>query len=78
MTEGTTEDAAAQRAAEQARLRKAKREAKIKAGGTARLNRITGLGGGFQRGTLKLESCSSRGFSPRFTTYNAVANHIFR
>ncbi|KAF6792996.1 hypothetical protein CSOJ01_14052 [Colletotrichum sojae] len=49
MTEATTEDAAAQRAAEQARLRKAKREAKIKAGGTARLNRITGLGGGFQR-----------------------------
>ncbi|KAF6826714.1 hypothetical protein CMUS01_09297 [Colletotrichum musicola] len=54
MTEATTEDAAAQRAAEQARLRKAKREAKIKAGGTARLNRITGLGGGFQRGTLRL------------------------
>ncbi|KAM5351980.1 hypothetical protein ACJ41O_004703 [Fusarium nematophilum] len=39
------EDAAAQRAAEQARLRKERREAKIKAGGSARLNKITGLGG---------------------------------
>ncbi|KAM0815252.1 hypothetical protein AB5N19_01046 [Seiridium cardinale] len=43
------EDAAAARAAEQTRLRKERREAKIKAGGTARLNKITGLGGGFQR-----------------------------
>ncbi|WYZ37266.1 hypothetical protein EsH8_II_000772 [Colletotrichum jinshuiense] len=49
MTEATPEDAAAQRAAEQARIRKAKREAKIRAGGTSRLNKITGLGGGFQR-----------------------------
>ncbi|KAL0940981.1 uncharacterized protein CTRU02_203744 [Colletotrichum truncatum] len=49
MADTTPEDAAAQRAAEQARLRKAKREAKIRAGGTARLNKITGLGGGFQR-----------------------------
>ncbi|KAI1869079.1 uncharacterized protein JN550_006066 [Neoarthrinium moseri] len=39
------EDAAAARAAEQARLRKERREAKIKAGGAARLNKITGLGG---------------------------------
>jgi len=46
----TGEDAAAARAAEQARLRKERREAKIKAGGSARLNKITGLGGGFQRG----------------------------
>ncbi|KOS20612.1 Sad1-interacting factor 1 [Escovopsis weberi] len=38
-------DAAAQRAAEQARLRKERREAKIKAGGSARLNKITGAGG---------------------------------
>ncbi|KND94505.1 hypothetical protein TOPH_01088 [Tolypocladium ophioglossoides CBS 100239] len=38
-------DAAAQRAAEQARLRKERREAKIKAGGSARLNKITGIGG---------------------------------
>ncbi|KAI5466901.1 hypothetical protein BGZ63DRAFT_418651 [Mariannaea sp. PMI_226] len=39
------EDAAAKRASEQARLRKERREAKIKAGGSARLNKITGLGG---------------------------------
>ncbi|KAL7937508.1 hypothetical protein V8C35DRAFT_292676, partial [Trichoderma chlorosporum] len=38
-------DAAALRAAEQARLRKERREAKIKAGGSARLERITGVGG---------------------------------
>lgn len=37
-------------AAEQARLRKERREAKIRAGGSARLNKITGLGGGIQRG----------------------------
>ena len=45
MAETSPEDAAAQRAAEQARLRKERREAKIKAGGTDRLNKITGLGG---------------------------------
>jgi hypothetical protein len=47
MTETTQspDDAAAQRAAEQARLRKERREAKLKAGGSARLNKITGLGG---------------------------------
>lgn len=44
------EDVAAARAAEQARLRKERREAKIRAGGAARLNKITGLGGGVQRG----------------------------
>jgi hypothetical protein len=51
MTE-TSDDAAAAsaRAAEQARLRKERREAKIKAGGASRLNKITGLGGGIQRG----------------------------
>ena len=43
-------DARAQRAAEQARLRKERREAKLKAGGSARLNKITGLGGGVPRG----------------------------
>jgi hypothetical protein len=37
-------------AAEQARIRKERREAKIRAGGSARLNKITGLGGGLQRG----------------------------
>ncbi len=45
-----SEDAAAARAAEQARLRKERREAKIRAGGASRLNKITGLGGGLQRG----------------------------
>lgn len=39
------EDARAQRAIEQARLRKERREAKLRAGGSARLNKITGLGG---------------------------------
>lgn len=37
-------------AAEQARLRKERREAKIRAGGSARLDKITGLGGGISRG----------------------------
>ncbi|KAM0277916.1 hypothetical protein ACHAQH_005459 [Verticillium albo-atrum] len=45
MTEITPEDAAAQRASEQARLRKERREAKIRAGGASRLDKITGLGG---------------------------------
>jgi hypothetical protein len=45
-------DPASSRAAEQARLRKEKREAKIRAGGSARLDKITGLGGGIQRGIL--------------------------
>ncbi|KAK0651298.1 hypothetical protein B0T16DRAFT_403566 [Cercophora newfieldiana] len=48
MTE-TTDDAAAARAAEQIRIRKERREAKIKAGAASRLDRITGLGGGIQR-----------------------------
>ena len=55
MTETTSlpaEDAAAARALEQARIRKERREAKIKAGGTSRLNKISGLGGGIQRGML--------------------------
>lgn len=54
-------------AAEQARLRKERREAKIRAGGSARLNKITGIGGGISRGTLKsglpserYPSCSAR------------------
>lgn len=50
MSDDAASDAASQRAAEQARLRKERREAKIRAGGSARLNRITGLGGGLQRG----------------------------
>ena len=53
MTEGvsSSEDAATARAAEQVRLRKQRREAKIKAGGASRLDRITGLGGGVPRGS---------------------------
>ncbi|KAG6022192.1 hypothetical protein E4U41_002300 [Claviceps citrina] len=38
-------DDAAQRASEQARLRRQRRDAKIKAGGADRLNKITGIGG---------------------------------
>ncbi|KAK4157452.1 Golgi to ER traffic protein 2 [Chaetomidium leptoderma] len=50
MTEfAADEDAASARATEQARLRKARREAKIKAGAENRLNKITGLGGGVPR-----------------------------
>ncbi len=45
-------DAAAQRASEQARLRKERREAKLKAGGSARLNKITGIGGRVVGGAL--------------------------
>lgn len=54
MTEGpiSAEDAAAARAASQASLRKKRREAKIKQGGADRLNKITGLGGGIQRGGI--------------------------
>lgn len=53
MTEQTDQDAAARRALEQARLRKERREAKIKAGGAARLNRITSAGGGISRGKFR-------------------------
>ncbi|KAI1813644.1 hypothetical protein GGS20DRAFT_586325 [Poronia punctata] len=50
MTEGLSpEDAAAARAAEQIRLRKQRREAKLKAGGASRLDKITGLGGGIPK-----------------------------
>ncbi|KAK5660787.1 hypothetical protein OQA88_12154 [Cercophora sp. LCS_1] len=45
MTELSPDEAAAARAAEQVRLRKARREAKIKAGGLDRMNKITGAGG---------------------------------
>lgn len=54
------EDAASARAAEQARLRKERREAKIKAGGSARLNKITGLGGGLQRGMFMYRSSANQ------------------
>ncbi|KAI1433206.1 hypothetical protein GGR50DRAFT_688444 [Xylaria sp. CBS 124048] len=52
MTEGvsSSEDAAAARAAEQVRQRKLRREAKIRAGGASRLDKITGLSGGLPKG----------------------------
>ncbi|KAK1782900.1 hypothetical protein QBC45DRAFT_401259 [Copromyces sp. CBS 386.78] len=50
MTEGVSPaDAAEARALEQARIRKERREAKIRANAGNRLNRITGLGGGVER-----------------------------
>lgn len=53
MTEGVSPaDAAEARALEQARIRKERREAKIKANAGNRLNRITGLGGGVERGVF--------------------------
>lgn len=60
MSDDAASDAASQRAAEQARLRKERREAKLRAGGSARLNRITGLGGGLQRGMLSRATQLSR------------------
>lgn len=39
-------------AAEQARIRKERREAKLRQNAGARLNKITGLGGGIQRGAI--------------------------
>ena len=50
----SAEAAASQRAAAQARRRKEIREAKIRAGGANRLNKITGLGGGIERGSVVL------------------------
>ncbi|GAP83728.1 putative sad1 interacting factor 1 protein [Rosellinia necatrix] len=66
MTEGvsSSEDAAAARAAEQVRLRKQRREAKIKAGGSSRLDRITGLGGGFARVESPAQAPASTESSP--------------
>jgi hypothetical protein len=60
MTEQSPEDAAAQRAAEQIRLRKERREAKIKAGGAARLNKINGLSGRAPGMTAWTPSCRPR------------------
>jgi GET complex subunit GET2 len=60
MTEQSPEDAAAQRAAEQIRLRKERREAKIKAGGAARLNKINGLSGRAPGMTACPSSCRPR------------------
>ncbi|TLD29025.1 hypothetical protein PspLS_03155 [Pyricularia sp. CBS 133598] len=68
MTESADVDAAAARASEQARLRKERREAKIKAGGSARLNRITGLGGGFQRDPIPTATASGTDATTNTTT----------
>ncbi|KAJ2906903.1 hypothetical protein MKZ38_009766 [Zalerion maritima] len=50
------EDAAAQRATEQARLRKERREARIRAGGASRLNKITGVAGNVPGGESYLST----------------------
>ncbi|KAF7540398.1 hypothetical protein G7Z17_g12205 [Cylindrodendrum hubeiense] len=67
MTETTLspEDAAAQRASEQARLRKERREAKIKAGGSARLSKITGASGGLPHGRARILNGGAPGLYPR-------------
>jgi hypothetical protein len=46
MADATQENAAALRAAEQARIRKERLEAKVRAGGSIRLNRITSSNSG--------------------------------
>ncbi|CAN8104303.1 unnamed protein product [Discula destructiva] len=72
------EDAAAARAAEQARIRKERREAKIKAGGSARLNKITGLGGGVQRDpipTTTASDASSPAATPAQQASSAEQHH---
>ncbi|KAI3340275.1 hypothetical protein F4824DRAFT_497225 [Ustulina deusta] len=83
MTTGvsSSEDAAAARAAEQARLRKQRREAKIKAGGSSRLDKITGLGGGVPKAqsspTQPPPSAESTPSNPAATAATGVApdNH---
>ncbi|PHH77880.1 hypothetical protein CDD80_102 [Ophiocordyceps camponoti-rufipedis] len=56
MVQDAGDETAAQRASEQARLRKERREAKIRAGGSARLNKITGMGGRVVGGEAALSS----------------------
>ncbi|KAI0972851.1 hypothetical protein F4678DRAFT_459708 [Xylaria arbuscula] len=75
MTEGvSSEDAATARAAEQVRLRKQRREAKIKAGGTSRLDKITGLGGGIPRDTPSPQPASAESIpsTPAATAATAI------
>ncbi|KAK4042259.1 Golgi to ER traffic protein 2 [Parachaetomium inaequale] len=75
------EDAASARAAEQARLRKARREAKIKAGAENRLNKITGLGGGVPRdpapapAPAPAPSATATPSAPASTAAAAAAQH---
>ncbi|KAH7157078.1 hypothetical protein EDB81DRAFT_788800 [Dactylonectria macrodidyma] len=71
MTESalSPEESASQRASEQARLRKERREAKIKAGGSARLNKITGASGGLPRDSAPApESSTTTTESPASTS----------
>ncbi|KAH7154972.1 hypothetical protein B0J13DRAFT_618460 [Dactylonectria estremocensis] len=63
----STEEAASQRASEQARLRKERREAKIKAGGSARLSKITGASGGVPRESEPAPELSTATESPAST-----------
>ncbi|KAI0131261.1 hypothetical protein F4814DRAFT_162796 [Daldinia grandis] len=74
MTENPTitDDPAAVRAAEQARLRKERREAKIKAGGASRLNKITGLGGGIQRDPVPQPSSETGTLQETSTTSTPI------
>ncbi|KAK3304245.1 uncharacterized protein B0T15DRAFT_535896 [Chaetomium strumarium] len=65
------EAAAAARAEEQIRLRKARREAKIKAGAESRLKTITGLGGGVQRDPAP---AATRAPAPSTTASSAPAS----
>ncbi|KAK1836143.1 hypothetical protein QBC39DRAFT_410679 [Podospora conica] len=76
MTE--TIDDAAEARAEQARLaRKERREAKIRAGGTSRLNKISGVGGGLQRDDIPPPAATTTAQQPpaAAATPSAAAPH---
>ncbi|CZT08390.1 uncharacterized protein RAG0_13476 [Rhynchosporium agropyri] len=61
-------------AAEQARIRKERREAKIRAGGSARLDRITGLGGGIKRDAPPQPAASTPNDDPEEVD---ISNHYY-
>lgn len=63
-------------AAEQARLRKERREAKIRAGGSARLDKITGLGGGISRDPPPQPPATSTTAAATATTHAADPDEI--
>ncbi|KAF7551965.1 hypothetical protein G7046_g7556 [Stylonectria norvegica] len=77
MTESPTSpgDAAAQRASEQIRIRKERREAKLKAGGSARLNKISGLSGGIPRDPEPTPVSSTTGPSAPAATPSKPGRH---
>ncbi|KAI1323513.1 hypothetical protein F5Y16DRAFT_403422 [Xylariaceae sp. FL0255] len=80
MTEGVAtpsdaEAAAAARASEQARLRKQRREAKIKAGGASRLDKITGLGGGIPKDPPSTQPSGASTPSPPAATPSSDDHH---